>query len=261
MLRVAVVVGLFALVPSTSFAQSPRTLHLTMPGGPVTDAVVLGASAAMMVTGTFVLSPPSDSQLAPLDGRGHHTRDTTFGRISDGVLIGGLVGAAGAGFFIEHHRGARGWDVVRVPLVLTEAVGLTLGVVSLVKNVGGVCRPRAWDDATSTCLATSEDDRRSFPSGHTAPLAALAGASLGMWLFPSHRAPPGLVALFGATLVLAASNLTLRVMAGAHSWVDTATGFGLGFGIGLATAALHVRAGGWTVSPMGSSGLQVGRSW
>ena len=78
------------------------------------------------------------------------------------------------------------------------------------------------------------------PSGHTAPLAAMAGASLGLWLFPSQPAHE-FAPLFAATTALAGTNLALRVVAGAHSWVDTSVGFAGGFALGLATAALHTR--------------------
>ncbi len=120
-----------------------------------------------------------------------------------------------------------------------ESVVMALGIVGITKNLLGECRPRAWNNATGACDAAVVDDRRSFPSGHTSPLAAMAGPSLGMMVFPSGGQRAYWPLLVTAT-TLAASNLALRVVAGARNWVDTSTGFAFGFSVGLATAALHV---------------------
>lgn len=220
---------------------APARLELNLPGGTGVDFGLLAVSGAMMVVGTYALRPPSASHVAPLDGLGHRPRDAGVSLASDVVFAAGAIGAIGGAFLVERDLGARGWQWIRTPRILLEAGGLTLGVISMVKNVGGVCRPRAWSDATSTCDSEVPDDRRSFPSGHTGPLAALSGASLGMWLLPSGPRSTGHALLFFGTTALAATNLGLRVAAGAHSWVDTSVGFALGFGLGFATAALHVR--------------------
>ncbi|MEZ4410695.1 MAG: phosphatase PAP2 family protein [Polyangiales bacterium] len=135
---------------------------------------------------------------------------------------------------------------------------MALGVVGVVKAAVGECRPRAWSDAAQRCVGqdtvASSEDRLAFPSGHTAPLAAMAGASLGMVLLP--RGPRGaFVPLLGLTTALAGTNLVLRVVAGAHSWVDTAVGFSLGFGVGFVTALLHTGA---TTPPRVSFGASPG---
>lgn len=228
-------------LPSLAAAQErPRVVHETMLGHWGWD---LGwtALAAGVGLGGLALQPRADANVAPLDGGGHRPWDPTIGTASDVVLWGGMGASVAAGFAVEvwGHR-ARGWQVVRAPLVISEAAIMAFGFVSLTKSLGSVCRPRAWRDETATCESAAVDDRRSFPSGHTAPLAAMAGASLGMWLFPS-RPDHAVAPLFAATLALAGTNLALRVAAGAHSWVDTSVGFTGGFALGLATAALHTR--------------------
>jgi membrane-associated phospholipid phosphatase len=210
-----------------------------------------------MVLGMYVLEPPAVGR-EPFDGRGGQARNPTFDTISDVTLVSGLSLAALGSFAVERWgEGRTGWQLARGPLILAEAVFLTLGVVSLAKNLGE-CRPRAWDDATRTCVGSTpgspvREDRVSFPSGHTSPLAAMAGASLGLWLLPERRAWAWAPVALGAGL-LAGAMLVFRVVAGAHNWVDTGTGFALGLGLGFATAALHTRRGddpvGVTVSPV-----------
>ncbi len=237
-----------------------RRLELNLLGGSIVDYSVLAVSAGLFTVGALVLEPPSTSQIAPLDGLGHRDRNVPIGLTTDLVFAVGSMGAIGGAFLVERGLGARGWLWIRTARILLEAEAVTLGVVTIIKNFGGVCRPRSWDDASSTCDSTNPEDRRSFPSGHTAPLAALSGASLGMWLLPSGPRSRGHAALFFATTALAATNTVLRVAAGAHSWVDTSVGFGLGFGIGFATAALHVRSVPVVVSAS-TSGVSLSGSW
>lgn len=251
-----------ALSAPSAFALDPPPARLVtaLPGGGITDVSVLSLSLTLTVVGNFAIRPSSTSQVAPLDGLGHRDRDAGAALATDLILGIGALGSIGVSLAGELARGSRGWTSLRAPLILTESAGLSLGIVSMVKNLGGVCRPRAWNDATATCDSAAADDRRSFPSGHTAPLAALSGASLGMWLLPSGPRDPWAAGLFVATTALAASNLTLRVSAGAHSWVDTSAGFALGFSLGLATAALHVRRAPVTVAVSGS-GLALSGVW
>jgi len=251
-----------ALCASPAFALDPPPARLVtpLPGGGATDITVLALSLTFTVVGNFAIHPSSTAQVAPLDGLGHRDRDADVSLATDLILGIGALGSIGASLAGELAQGSRGWASLRAPLILTESAGLSLGIVSMVKNLGGVCRPRAWNDAAATCDSTADDDRRSFPSGHTAPLAALSGASLGMWLLPSGRRDPWAAGLFAVTTALAASNLTLRVAAGAHSWVDTSAGFALGFSLGLATAALHVRRAPVTVAVSGS-GVALSGVW
>lgn len=237
-LTLSLSVSLVCVAPAVS-AQS-RDVHLAMGGSYLWDLAWVGGAAAMGLPSLF-LEPPTVN-VAPLDGLGGRPWNPGVATASDVVLWGGMGATLGLGVVVERWgRDARGVTLLRASLVMGEATAMTLGIVGLTKNILGECRPRAWNDATSTCDAAVTDDRRSFPSGHTSPLAAMAGASLGMMLFPTggQRAYWPLVATATA---LAASNLVLRVVAGAHNWVDTSTGFALGFSVGLATAALHTYA-------------------
>lgn len=260
LLRAATIGLPLFLGPATAFAQGTASrLELDLPGGTLVDYAVLAGSAGMIAVGTFALEPPADSEIAPLDGLGHRDRVVGLSLASDLVFALGSMGAVGGAFLVERDLGARGWQWIRTARILLEAEGVTLGVVSIVKNFGGVCRPRAWNDATAACDSVDPEDRRSFPSGHTAPLAALAGASLGMWLLPSGPRSTGHAILVASTAALALTNTTLRVAAGAHSWVDTSVGFTLGFALGFATAALHVRSVPVVVTPSPTGVVLSGR--
>ncbi len=210
------------------------------------------ATAGVMVGGAYLLEPPI-VDVAPLDGAGARVWRPAVSTITDVALWGGMGATVGLGVVVERWgRGERGATLLRAPLVMAESALMALGIVALLKNAVGECRPRAWSDATGTCTSAALEDRRSFPSGHTAPLAAMAGASLGMIVFPTggRRAYWPLVA---TATTLAATNMVLRVVAGAHNWVDTSTGFAIGFGVGLGTAALHTYALPVTVSAQGVS--------
>lgn len=249
-----------ASAPALAVDAPPARLVTTLPGGAATDVGVLAAALTFTALGNLALTPSSTAQVAPLDGLGHRDLDPTAGLATDLILgIGGL-GAIGVSLVGELARSPRGWGWLRAPLILTESAALALGLTSMMKNLGGVCRPRAWSDATATCDSAAPDDRRSFPSGHTAPLAALSGASLGMWLLPSGPRDPWAAGLFVATTALAVGNLTLRVAAGAHSWIDTSAGFALGFSLGITTAAFHVRRAPVTVALSGS-GVVLSGVW
>lgn len=257
--------------PSLALAQQApgaRDVQLTMLGSPWFDVGYIALGGASLAVGSLALSPPN-VHVAPLDGAGHRDNNPTVGTITDTVWVSGLVLSIGAGALTEYYgSGSRGWQVVRAPLVLSESLLMATGVVALMKNIIGECRPRAWDDATQRCVGTDpghpvREDRVSFPSGHTAPMAALAGASLGLWVLPSH-ARTEYIPLFLGTSALALTNMVLRVVAGAHDWVDTTVGLALGFGIGFGTAALHTRTTapttGVTGVTMTSSPLSLGLS-
>ena len=222
------------------------------------DAGLVAASGAAFLVGTFAIQP-SLAQRAPLDGLGHRPRSEPFEIASDTVLAAGAIGSLVMARAIERGEGRQGIDQWRAPIVLGEAALLASAFVHLTKNITGTCRPRDWDEARSRCDpergerlssagARLDEAHRSFPSGHTAPIAAIAAASAGLWLFPTGRDP----AFFPLTLVSGATALSmvaLRPLAGAHSWADTGTGFLIGSASGLLVSYLHTR----TVSSGGPS--------
>lgn len=246
-LAASVALALCGLSREAAAQSAPRRdVHLELGGSLALDATYLALGGVSTLAGLFAVGPPSTA-IAPLDGLGGRPANAAFDQASNVVVGAGAALTVGAGLLLEWRgRGARGWELLRAPLVLSEAVLASVGLVSLVKNLAGECRPRAWDDATARCVGTVRgspvaEDRLSFPSGHTAPLAALAGAALGMMALPAGgRAAYWPLLLLGAAL--GASNLVLRVAAGAHNWVDTSVGFGLGLAVGFGTAALHTYA-------------------
>ncbi|MCS6898506.1 MAG: phosphatase PAP2 family protein [Myxococcales bacterium] len=238
------------LAPGAASAQEQRETTTFLRGDWRLDAGLAAASGAAFLVGTFALKP-SLAQRAPLDGLGHRPRSEPFEILSDAVVSAGIFGSLAMAKAMERGMGRHGIDQWRAPLVLTESVMLASALVHVAKNAAGICRPRDWDDSRSHCdpdrgeRHRSAEDRldeahRSFPSGHTAPLAALAGASAGLWLLPTRRNPT----FFPLTLVtgtLALAMVALRPLAGAHSWVDTSTGLLLGASSGFLVAYLHSR--------------------
>lgn len=250
-----------SLAPAAARAQTgtpARDLGLWMRGGYGVDVAYAASGLGLMALGAFALRAPT-VDVAPFDGLGHRDASAAASTASDVVLIAGGVGLPVFAWASERaFAGTRGARSLRAPVVLVESALMALGVVGVVKSVVGECRPRAWSDAAQRCVGdvsgASSEDRLAFPSGHTAPLAAMAGASLGMVLLP--RGPRGaFVPLLGLTTALAGANLVLRVVAGAHSWVDTTVGFSLGFGVGFVTALLHA---GVTTPPRVSFGASPG---
>jgi membrane-associated phospholipid phosphatase len=235
-------VALF-LLPASALAQSTpaRDLHLAMGGSLAWDVGYVAVGGGLALAGLFA-SPPTIDR-APFDGLGGRVWRPEVGLVSDVVLWGGLAATVGLGVVVERWGlGSRGLTLLRAPLVLAESTVMTIGLVSSLKVIVGECRPRAWSDAEGRCATSEREDRVSFPSGHTASLAAMAGASLGMMLLPSggRRAYGPILVASGA---LAVTNLVLRVVAGAHNWVDTSVGLVLGLGVGFGTAAAHVYEG------------------
>jgi hypothetical protein len=246
-------------------ASSGRTVTLTMADGDrygwVGDVAYTVAGGGMALVGTFALSPPS-TDLAPLDGLGHRPFDQAADTASTVVAVTGLIVPAAIMPFVDHALGSSWRDAARVPVIFAESIAMTFGVVSMLKNALGECRPKAWSDATQTCVGTTpgspvKDDRLSFPSLHTAPLASLAGASLGLYLLPSNDHRPQYLGLFAVTTSLAVTNFVLRPLAGAHTWVDTSAGFAIGSLVGFGTALLHTRWSAPAQVMVGTSAPQI----
>jgi len=214
---------------------SAGEMHVPMGGHAGYDAAFVATTTAGILVGSYVLHP-NQGDRAPLDGLGHRPSNKALARAGDVLLVVGL--SAGAGFSALADRGVPGADRYRGPVITLEGALAAAMLTQLTKNLFGVCRPRDWDDLSRTCAATDEA-HRSFPSGHTAPLAGMAGAALGLALLPTSPRGVDLAVAIGCTTT-ALGVAVLRERAGAHSLVDTAVAFVGGGLVGLATAALHL---------------------
>lgn len=218
-----------------------RDVTLRMQGSGWYDAAYIGGAGAFWAIGVLVLKPPA-GHVAPLDGRGHHPHDDFYARASDLTVGFAAPVAMLAAYGIEAGARTPGSERLRGSLVLGEAALVGGAVVGVVKNLAGVCRPRSWDG--ERCLphtpkSFDPEELLSFPSGHSVPIAAMAGASYGLWLFPEGRNARYLPLALSLTAV-AVTVPVLRIKAGAHTWVDTLTGGLIGAAVGLGTAALHL---------------------
>ncbi len=245
----ATAIALSLSISAPAAAQERREVTTFLGGQARNDLIFGGLTLGALAGATFLLEP-STATTAPLDGLGHRPRDRTFDIASDTVLLAGLAGGVAMAWSTEYSRDRSGADLWRSTLIMGESVALALTIVQAIKNAG-VCRPRDWVAAENRCDPELGEKKRtaekrlneahsSFPSGHTAPLAALAGASAGMWLFPTGRNRdfmPVTVVTGSAALAMVA----LRPLAGAHSWVDTSTGFLIGSASGLLVSFLHTK--------------------
>jgi membrane-associated phospholipid phosphatase len=236
---------------ATGAADEPRTrdVQLTMLGSGWFDLGYVALNGAAAVAGTYLIHPRR-VDVAPLDGLGHRPRVDALGRASDFAVVIGLGAGVGLSFLTEYGNGVRDGDIFRGPVVITEGALAGMVFTQLIKNVFGVCRPRDWNESTRRCETVGEtaadeemrqdEAHRSFPSGHNAPLAGMAGAALGLYLLPQPRRAEYLpVAL--TSLGFALTTVVLRERGGAHSWVDTGAAFVTGGLAGFLTALLHVR--------------------
>lgn len=204
-------------------------------GAPTGEALLAVGSVLSM---SAMLLPQRATSWGPDSARAH---DGTIDRVSDftGAYVGSVL-ALGAGYELEAayfgDQGVRGSGVyaLRQPLVDLEAATLTTGMVFLLKRLTGRCRPRSYLDGT--CAPQSLRD--AFPSGHTAPLSAMAGARL-LLATRTEGAAEVRWGAFGLTEVMALTTAVLRVRAGMHSWSDVLGGVALGHAVGLLVAAAH----------------------
>jgi membrane-associated phospholipid phosphatase len=244
----AVALATVALGSTPASAQEPFHLEITpeMRGSLGFDLLYGTVGGALYFTGWFAVTP-RDKDKGPLVG-GHHPHDRARDVASDVTLALGVGVVPIAAFLIDadlRGSGRERWvRALRTPLTIAESLVMTIGVFAWLKNTG-VCRPYGWDEATRTCgdgvgvPEGGEEQRRAFPSGHAGNTGAVAGALLGMWLFPTERNDR----LAGPAIAATALSLTtaaLRARAGAHSFADVSVGFLLSTAIGLGTAALHL---------------------
>ena len=260
-----------SVCPSNASADEPHTrdVQLTMFNNGLFDLGYVALNGTVAIVGTYVLRPRR-VDISPLDGLGHRPRVDALARAADFAVVIGLGFGVGLSLLTEYGNGVRGRDVFRGPVVVSE--GALAGVVftQLVKNVFGVCRPRDWNDATEHCETVGEtgtdeelkidEAHRSFPSGHNAPLAGMAGAALGLYFLPQpHRKEYLPVAL--SSLGFALTTVVLRERGGAHSWVDTGAAFLTGGLAGFLTAVLHVRSSPTEAAPTGASSTPLVMSY
>jgi membrane-associated phospholipid phosphatase len=209
-------------------------------GEPFAEVALATASLLSLTAGAI---PQRTSTWAPAALR---PSNATWSHLSDvtGAFLGtGLAVASGVGLELAYYR-ARGdrepfVRALRSAMVEAEAVAMTTGVTMALKSLSGRCRPRAYDGRS--CVGGEFD---AFPSGHTSPIAAVAGVRL----VHAIRSPgPSTARYVGFALAETASVVTaaLRVAAGAHSWDDVLAGWGLGHGIGALMALAHP----WTGPP------------
>ncbi|WP_437816219.1 phosphatase PAP2 family protein [Sorangium sp. So ce1078] len=205
-------------------------------GSPGGEVAVAAASAASLAT---YLLPQRRSAWGAAESV---ERNETIGRASDitGAAVGTLL-VLGSGYALEgsylagagvRHPFSR---ALRTSLIEVEAAALSTGLSNMIKRLSGRCRPRSW--RTDRCGDT-DLDFDAFPSGHTTPVAAIAGARLNLALRTTGDAAPRLGALAiaeAATVV----TMALRIGSGAHSWQDVGAGMILGHVTGFAIAAIH----------------------
>lgn len=245
-----------ALEGSAHAQQGPREVQLGMPHFAY-DLGYVATGGALYLAAHFAVSP-RDRDTSPL-GRGGERAHREGADLASDITVG-LVLSLGPilGFVLDGSDEGEYARALRVPIVLLESFVMTAGITGTLKNLG-VCRPYAWQASEGVCDAEAgipsgaRDQRRSFPSGHAANSASIAGGLLGMWLLPTGRDDRLAPLAIGMTL-LSVTTAALRVRAGAHSLVDVGVGLGIGVGVGLGTAALHVRsnpARRVAVAPMG----------
>jgi hypothetical protein len=251
-----------ALVATTTAAGAdeakPRDVGTLIGGKVGLDAALLLVGGGLNVVGAKLLEP-SHAGRAPLDGLGHRDRSPPLDTASDVTVTLGAIAGVGGGLATEASLSRHGGDLARAPLILFEAGVMAEAFTQMTKNAFGVCRPRDWDDRTRTC-PDDDEAHRSFPSGHSSPLAGMAGAAWGLWMLPTGRRDafaPLAIGMSGLALTMP----VLREKAGAHSWVDTGTAVAIGVAIGFATAALHLErhdnpgaSPPTTAQPLGLSG-------
>ena len=168
--------------------------------------------------------------------------DLTYAWISDltgatlgSFLVTGQAYAFEGGYLAREGVPEPSARALRTSLIDLEAVALSTGISWGVKRFTGRCRPRAYRDGQCSDLDADFD---AFPSGHTTPVAAIAGVHLSL----VARTPGDVSLRVGAFAVAEAATLVtmvLRVGAGAHSWEDVGAGWILGHVTGVALGYAH----------------------
>lgn len=226
-------------LPAQAAAQPPPPNHPGYAFG-APGAEVLFVLSAALANFTNAL-PQRDTGWAP---DAPHPYDKVADRISDftggygGTAIGLLAGLGlEMGYFDA--SGVRGAAVYaqRTALVEIEALLFQVAAVNGLKRLTGRCRPQYF--AGGRCVTPApEDSRQAFPSGHTAPMGALAGVRL--VLASQSTGPEGYRwGSFALAETMALATTLLRVRAGKHSWSDVTAGLVIGHAVGVLVALAH----------------------
>lgn len=202
-------------------------------GGEIATAIVCAAPL------TMALFPQKRSQWGAWR---ESEADRFYGVLSDftGAAIGSAL-AMSTGYILEgRYYQLAGLSTpftqsLRTSIIDLEAVALASGLSFGIKRITGRCRPRAWKEGKCGKLDTDND---AFPSGHTTPVAAVAGVRFVLAI--RSTGDRGLrYAAFGVAEGLTLMTAVLRVAAGAHSWEDVLGGWILGHGTGVLLAYAH----------------------
>ncbi|HVH66231.1 MAG TPA: phosphatase PAP2 family protein [Gemmatimonadales bacterium] len=198
-----------------------------------------GTLAAIPVLAGLPHGPPpcapcDPASLPSIDRAALHTFSGPAGTASTVLLVavagfGGVASTEGGG-------GIWGPRVRGHAVVFANALAWTVATTEWVKVLAHRSRPVLYT-AAAPAAASDRDNRRSFPSGHSAAAFSVATAYLVMAQREHlpHRARNA-VLLFGGAATVAA----LRVAAGQHFPSDVVAGAAVGSGIGWLVT--HVRA-------------------
>ena len=205
-------------------------------GAPAGEAIL--GTACLLSLATYFM-PQRITEWGAYSSR---PRDDVAGGISDytGAFMGSVLQILGgyateAVYYDQNQARVPLERAFRTSLVDLEAMTLSSGLTLGIKRIAGRCRPRSWKDGRCGPKAAEND---AFPSGHTSPIAAIAGARLALALRSEGDDAPRWAAFGfaeGATILTGA----LRVAAGAHSWEDVVGGFVLGNSVGILVAVTH----------------------
>jgi membrane-associated phospholipid phosphatase len=229
-------VGAILIAPRAADAADPPNGPDWAFGYPAGEAL-LGAGCILSLAAWFL--PQRITTWGPYSPR---DRNDELGAISDysGAFVGSMFQVLGgyvteAIYYDRNDAKVPLERALRTSLVDLEAVVIGSGLTIGIKRISGRCRPRSWKDGR---CGPKQAENDAFPSGHTTPLAAIAGARLTLALrSDGDDAPRWLAFGFaeGATLLTG----VLRVLAGAHSWEDVVGGWALGTSVGALVGLTH----------------------
>jgi len=254
-------VALVRATPAAAQPKRPPTYPDFAFGSPTGEALLALGSALSVAA--FKLPQRSagwgPDWVQPYDPSADWISDFTGAYLGSGIAMGVGYGLEVA-YFGQQGVSGGGVYAMRAPLIDLEAAGLTTGIVMTLKRLTGRCRPRYYIDGK--CLDDSLAE--AFPSGHTGPVGAVAGARLMLALQTTAGAEFRWGA-FSVAEVLSLGTAYLRVRAGMHSWTDVLGGLVLGHAVGALVAAAHpmraVDPRDRTVDPVTTGSGTAALSW